>query len=524
MRNFSIISMPKKFNSYKTWILLLVVVIGAIITWLTPWFLDDYAYMNRYNENFFSYERIGSFSELCSSFYWHYIIQNGRLGNYLIVLIEFFPKWVFDILNGCVFALYLWILTKLFGEKNKEQSLWVALPLAWFLIPHISETCFWEAGSFNYLWPTTAALLFYDRFYANGEQSGKLWLCGAVSFLVGTVSETCAIGLLFPMFVWACTKRFHLSKYYWVMGICLGLGTAFEVLCPGIIGRAAVGETFSLSSFLVKMVSFLVNAKSTLLLIAILIIGFIVRRNETLKFVISNNFLLLSIFINVLFFIAIKFQGCGRGIFFMESCSIILLGRMLMSEYNRIIKWACVGALAYIVCVMPCEMQQSWLCHEYDKAIWQRIEQSSDGVIENPSNTYSGQLTTGKFVFYNAQPSGLDYTLRQRKENSSLHAVLLPSAIYKGIYLGEQDSRLTILKDSFYTFDNKFFVYPSSMSPISLEFHTKISVLDRPLNAYLKNGNTIRFKDKKGEKWELLYFVNAGNSVIDSYVADVSLQ
>lgn len=152
---------------------------------LTDYCVDDFTY-------FFSLatkERITSFFQIFPSLMAHAEKMNGRLtAHFFTHLFLLLPKIVFDIANTAAFLLQIVFVIKI-GQKARKRNIWLPIFvffLLWLFEPAFGQVNFWLDGACNYLWSSTAALLFLFPF--------------AMHYLRGDVIKKRPLQILFVIF------------------------------------------------------------------------------------------------------------------------------------------------------------------------------------------------------------------------------------------------------------------------------------------------------------------------------------
>ena len=159
----------------------------------TPYLVDDYAYMNRWDNG----EALRRLADVIPSMKAHSYTMNGRLlAHGLEQVFLLMPKTVFDLVNAGVFVLTILETARLCLPRGQRSSLLLLLLFVglWMFLPVFGQVCLWQVGSLNYLWALTAGLLFLRPFVAEYRQepAPALWkklLFTLLAFAAGTYTE-----------------------------------------------------------------------------------------------------------------------------------------------------------------------------------------------------------------------------------------------------------------------------------------------------------------------------------------------
>lgn len=195
--------------------------------------------------------RVESFADILYSQWQHYFTWGGRTIAHIFV--QFFvwqDKLLFDVVNTLVFGAFVLLLIKVgtglnLRDMNKTYLLFTLAGI-YFCTPSPLIDMVWLTGACNYLWMSTAILLFllpYAQAYRSGKQatSGKfkcvvmaiLGLIAGWSIEPGAV-VACIVTL---MFVVHFRREKNLQPWMKVGFVFLVIGTAILLLAPGNVHR-----------------------------------------------------------------------------------------------------------------------------------------------------------------------------------------------------------------------------------------------------------------------------------------------
>lgn len=225
-------------------IVVLTFAVGIAWNLLTPPTHDDFCYaaVCRSEQGFWimSGPEITDFSQAWDSLLAHARYINGRLANFLVILLQPLPQGVADVICGLfigIFALLLALLTYRTGSVRKTDActVWLLGSMAatagmWFFLPwydYMQSTDFQA----NYVWPsavTMAVLLLGQRW----QRMGKAGRCATIALAIaaGWMHEAFAATLAAYYFVIAISDRQHRAAASWLLcavlaGLVIGLVT-----------------------------------------------------------------------------------------------------------------------------------------------------------------------------------------------------------------------------------------------------------------------------------------------------------
>lgn len=140
---------------------LAVIFLGmTVLNFLCPYVADDYNYLLHFGTK----ERLKSLQDVAESMYIHCFRMNGRVVSHTIVqLFGLFPKWVYNVCNGGMFTLLVWLMYRVanFGRKPSWLlACCIAMGL-WICIPAFGQVCLWYTGAVNYMWSLVWLLVFW---------------------------------------------------------------------------------------------------------------------------------------------------------------------------------------------------------------------------------------------------------------------------------------------------------------------------------------------------------------------------
>lgn len=238
-----------KLNTQKRkWIFYTAIAISflaiLVYNFLTPLMSD---------ELLFDTSMYHSFADLIKEEYKNYMTWNGRtVVQFLLRCVQFWPKWLFNIVNSVIFVVLMLLIYWNVDEKKEYDFVLYTLInlLIWQFGVSFDQTVLWMSGACNYLWGATIILGFvtfyrYKVKHAEEIKHEKLLTIGMFFFgvLGGWCNEnTSGGGLLIVLFV--------LGSYYWAKknikpwmitgAIGMFTGLLIMVMAPGNKGRGAL--------------------------------------------------------------------------------------------------------------------------------------------------------------------------------------------------------------------------------------------------------------------------------------------
>lgn len=134
--------------------------------------MDDFRYF------FCSGHEIQGMADICSSVYWHYMLLNGRLANFLMLFYSQLPAWAAPLLHGAAYGFMISGIMRLgLGSSWSRRPLALAciVALVWALFP------WWDLYAsadfmFNYVWSGAACLWSVSAMTASTDRVRLRWL------------------------------------------------------------------------------------------------------------------------------------------------------------------------------------------------------------------------------------------------------------------------------------------------------------------------------------------------------------
>ena len=193
-------------------------------------------------------QRVDSFADILYSQWQHYFTWGGRTIAHIFV--QFFVwqgKLLFDVVDTLVFGAFVLLLFKVgtglnLRDMNKTYLLFT-LAAIYFCIPSPVITTIWLTGACNYLWMSTAILLFllpYAQTYWHPTKSLRIThFALLIALPAGWSIEPGAVVacLVTLMFVVHFRREKNLQPWMKVGFVFLVIGTAILLFAPGNVHR-----------------------------------------------------------------------------------------------------------------------------------------------------------------------------------------------------------------------------------------------------------------------------------------------
>ena len=425
-----------RISSVFLWVLLF----AAILTMnmLTPLsYGDDYAYAFTMTEpnHLFNMDRpIRNLWDILLSQWNHWQSFNGRFTPHFLLqlFVGILGKDVFNVFNAFVFCGVVWLLLSLSDFRDKVIGILLAFSAFLLLMPSLSETVLWTAGSLNYLWTSFFVLLFifWLRRIESERISFKHLAIAPIALFAGWTNEVMTL----PVTMAICLYILCHIKTIWGRAVAPYLlffvvGTLLDVFAPSTFQKA---NSDGLAHLLVESIG---KVKSLLLqifhlrifwvwLFGLIILGW--RDKQHLISYLKNNnwFVVILIFS----FCPILLSGMtdSRLRYGVECFSLLLLLNMLndcksLFEKNHQFIQIVVGLVVAIFLIpvfyFQFENYSNWQFCE------KQLKDVSKNIILTPQDNISGFWT--QYVRKQVTFRGENYFLpcdKERKETRSVNA------------------------------------------------------------------------------------------------------
>lgn len=393
----SFVSMRVKNLNRNKWLILLTLLIISfaicLLNYLTPLYMDDYAYMYIiYDTPKEMYHQISSFSDVLISQYNHYFFVNGRSVVHTIVqlFLGLWGKDAFNIVNTIVFVAFIYLVTRISAPVTARNLSFSAI-LILLLYPSFGLTVLWLSGSVNYLWSSVAVCAFMyalDKL-RDAPLRSIHFFWGGLCLFAGWTHEGITFPLAISLGIYVIINRKNICKQAILPLIaCFIIGVFLCSFSPGTIGRANAGNGITISDILQRFaigVRVCVQLKAIYVLLFVVILSYYVKQNSFrpwIKKIYADNIIVCDALIfsfGVVFFSKQTSARCGIGI---ELFAIILILRILTSlniKYLKPVKTViCIGGGVLYCVILFCSIQ-NWL--EYQNIKSQLNKNDSDIII-----------------------------------------------------------------------------------------------------------------------------------------------
>lgn len=316
-------------------------------------------------------QRLLTLADLWQSQLTHYEVQNGRavvhtLGQAMLTMI---PQWVFQVVNGLLALLLLWLCVRFAERKASEHLLTAvtALLLLFVVMRGVRTTMLWSIGTVNYLWVTVATLAFVRFLQWLGGRPVNLLhvLLSPLALLVGWSHEALALAVTVAFAAFLLMERRRLSTplpaillymSWYAVGCCLCL------LSPGIWGRAADGITLN-SRVLTGCLNMVFNVRVVWLLLLCFLWTWFHNRQRLFVVVRCEQYLLVALLVSM----TIVFL-CGTSLervaFFADFMAMLIILRNFLPTG----RWATLLRNGGVAVLLLC----------YAGALWARLENAAN--------------------------------------------------------------------------------------------------------------------------------------------------
>lgn len=249
----------RRFREERIWmfaVLLIIAYIMYVINSHIPMLQDDYRLgfvLTTLPDGsaWYTQNLIDSWSELASS-WWNqrYHFTCGRLSDGICSLIMMLGgKTVFNVISAGAIIAYLWLLSCYCFKSIGVAQLLICFLLSIVFLPNIDGTVFWMAGWCNYFLPSILLLSLYlcIRKIEEGQiRLGMVLFASLLSVLCGAFHEGLGVPLFAALFANGVVKILKKEKNgwpYWVVVVCVGIGSLVPASAPAMWNRASSGNS-----------------------------------------------------------------------------------------------------------------------------------------------------------------------------------------------------------------------------------------------------------------------------------------
>ncbi|MBT8232873.1 MAG: hypothetical protein KJN84_09605 [Bacteroidia bacterium] len=214
------------------------------LNFLTPFIPgDDFLYPLKFpDQGFYGQEKITSLGDLLQSTVNHYINYNYRVApHFILQVLHFFPKGLFNILNVLVFLLIPLSVLRIQFHKDGHLNAplyFIVLLLIWCFHFDLGRSYFWMSGSLNYSWLLIPQLYFVGQLYLKyyNIRDFSKWDV-LLSILICTSNENVVLAL-FGIASFLLIKK-KLDKFLFTATLVLLAGGLIMFFSPSLESRAA---------------------------------------------------------------------------------------------------------------------------------------------------------------------------------------------------------------------------------------------------------------------------------------------
>lgn len=379
-------------SHYKsaTWaVLLTVAVLFALLSQFTDYHVEDLSFQRYYldyngQSDDFS---LPAFSRLTYDTFW---TDNARWANIFTALITLMvPKWVFSVTTGVVVAAIFWLMTVIAGVSRKfRAAAMLALATAGYILLPWRGSMLLTTYLLNYVYPSLFSLLtivILDRCERKAPGAWTVVAGCLCAFLTGWGHEALGMSLCVSLLVYAIINRFSLPRVWFIIAICLILGTVVTVFTPGILTRAGKGSA-ELGGF--SAIFKTLNLIPAILILAAVMVVVLVpakMRRRALGIMAGGDFVICFTGAVVGTIISLKFSDSARSSWFAETFAMITI-LMLLRIFPEKIKRLCnpvTTVMLYIAFTLFTLnlIRWQWRFFQQDKEIHAALAESPSGTV-----------------------------------------------------------------------------------------------------------------------------------------------
>ncbi len=405
MEMSGVVSFSRKYAG--CFLLVMVALVYGVFSYLVPFQLDDIWYADLY-KGFNDGSGRFSFGEFCETGLYHWLHQNGRLGNLLCPLfVAVFPKWLTAFFVGLCSALLYCVSVKLYaGSRRVGITELLLFLLAFAVLLPWHDNIMVADFALNYLLSALFNVLFillFSGMQACRRVAGKFFLLASVSvaFMAGWMHEGVSLPVLCGLTVLLIRRHFKFVAFEWVLAISYAAGAVLVAFSPGLWGRIdgvdVGGVSFSVRHMLRTLaLCFPVSGFLT----AVVCTGCLCKRlRERIGNVISSDLFVLLVCIMVSsYFIVIFSKASFRAAFFSELLGIVLVFRLsvnLIPSFCRRVRIAACGLCIVVLCAFYSGVL-FWQYRIYEQCRYIYVELENRPVLFADMVEYSPWYTLGQ--------------------------------------------------------------------------------------------------------------------------------
>lgn len=280
---------------------------------LTPYFSDDYAYLNEVR-------KASSLWDLVKQQYEEYLSNSGRIiGQFNVRLSLSAGKQIFNVVNSIMFGILTLLIYHNIRRKKKYDIfvLLLIITFLWRFTVDFGQTMLWICGACNYLWGSVIILGFFTFYRYFLEHIDRIKHPGALAagaFFFGVLAGWCnentsggglLLALLFALnFWWENRKAGKKAVYPFMITGALGMccGILGMISAPGVRNRSetmSAGEYTGLVGLLSRIYKTTVTVRELffvlfVILIIVIVIQVLQKRMNSWKAVRTNESVLFA--------------------------------------------------------------------------------------------------------------------------------------------------------------------------------------------------------------------------------------
>ena len=367
------------------------------------WVGDDYSMrMNQHGE------RIATLGQLFSMLWWRYMNWGAGFATFFQLLfcgVLAEHRWVFEVANAVVFALFCYTCTLLVSQKSRHRALLlVAFALLfWFLVPQGDETLFWLTGSTAYLWNNACVFLFLLLYCRYRDGNGSWW----AKCLLAVLAVLLAQGTIGCVSVCGAFVVYYLPRLKQLRGNALPLvigfviGTVIGLIAPGNYVRAA--QDFRMTNPQTHLNLFLhpldelAHYRALWLLAVAVVAALIVDRAALRRWLKAGSLLLVALSWSFVAF-SIVFVPFPRALFFGEALAVVLTLRLVAAVFwplmavRRAAPWLVGVVFAAFVADAHHALADTRVKHQLDTQYLARLKAEGGSAALNDSSIKTHRL------------------------------------------------------------------------------------------------------------------------------------
>ena len=330
-------------------------------------------------------QRVNGLGDIIHSQKMLYENHTGRMiPHTFIYLFLYVGSSLFDILNGFVFLIFIFLIGRVTKNQNTSLGIVTTLYIATRLIRMFGEKYIWLSGSLNYLWMATMMIILMKEMYryvVKGETLGK-WekvLVLLIAFCVGLSQENVAFttGMFFILLGLVNIKKIFSKdkkEILYTIGVIItfGIGALILILAPGNFVR--LDHTNTQSLYLQNFIATLKYA-APLVLAWMLITIIMLFQKENRKIVKQQLlYFIIPAGIAILPMVLIR-DFAPRSLFPLETCFFIAITESVfyLEKYLPNLLKKAVTIILAIITVVPL-MQLSFNYVKYVKPYKEKVE------------------------------------------------------------------------------------------------------------------------------------------------------